>query len=231
MDKNFRGNFARLRGGLRQTNIKTVIMKYLFYFLPLLLINCTKPDDISSPCISGDCDARLILNYPMDENGYYHVDLDFEGDYYPRFNIYVEADDMYEKYQYNKTTVIEARFDTDTYWTIDGDLNFTVPLYNPWLSLSQYNGTPIPIDSADVTLSFYDGLVMPVVQRDTRIYLSDNCFGECNTSNGKMYGKRIVGPISPQILNDTINIYSEILWEAGSNYRVKDDLIAKIIIQ
>ena len=46
-----------------------------------------------------------------------------------------------------------------------------------------------------------------------------------------MYGKRIVGPISPQILNDTINIYSEILWEAGSNYRVKDDLIAKIIIQ
>ena len=206
-------------------------MKHLFFLLPILLINCTKPDEVSSPCISGDCDARLILDYPLDSNGYYHVDLDFNGEYYPRFNIYVEADDMYSEYQYNGSTIIEAKFDTNTFWTIDGDLNFTVPLYNPWLSLNQYNGTPLPVESTEVTLNFFAGSVMPVVQRDTRIYLSDNCFGECETQTGKLYGKRIVGPISPQILNDTISVFSRVLWEAGSNYRVKDDLVAKIIIE
>lgn len=206
-------------------------MKHLFFLLPLLLVSCTKPDDVSSPCISGDCDARLVLDYPKDGNGYYHVDLDFNGGYYPRFNIYVEADDMYPEYQYNGSTVIEAKFDTDTFWTIDGDLNFKVPLYNPWLSLNQYNGTPLPVDSADVSLSFYAGTVLPVVQRDTRIYLSGNCFGECETQTGKLYGKRIVGPISPQILNDTISVYARVLWEAGENYKVKDNLVAKIIIE
>ena len=232
MDKNFRGNFARLRGGLRQTIKTTVMIKHLIPLLTLLILSCTKPDDdFSSPCISGDCDARLILNYPQDENGYYHVDLDFDGEYYPRFDIFVEADDMYPEYQYNGVTVIEARFDTDTFWTIDGDVNFTLPLYNPWLSLTQYNGTPIPTDEVDVSLSFLDGYVLPVVQRDTRIYLSDDCYGGCEEQPNKLYGKRIVGPISPQIVNDTITIYGEILWEAGSKYQVKDDLVAKIIIE
>ena len=231
MDKNFRGNFARLRGGLRQTNIKTVIMKYFIFLLALLTLSCTKPDDVSSPCLSGDCDARLILNYPQDENGYYHVDLDFDGEYYPRFNIYVEADDMHEEYQYNGMTVIEAKFDTDTYWNVDGDLNFSVPLYNPWLSLTTYNGTQIPVGSTDVTVSFLKGYVVPIVQRNTRIYLSDDCFGGCEERPGKLYGKRIVGPISPQILNDTISVYGRVLWEAGSKYEVNDELVAKIIIK
>lgn len=210
-------------------------MKHLFYLLPLLLINCTKPDDISSPCISGDCDARLILNYPLDSNGYYHVDLDFDAayqnGYWPRFNMYVEADDMYEEYQYNKVSVVEARFDTDTYWTIDGTLNFTVPLYNPWTSLTQYNGTPIPVENQEVNLPQFIGMTLPIVQRDTRIYLTEDCFGECDTQPNKLYGKRIIGPIAPSLINDTIRIYSEVLWEGGSNYKVKDDLIAKIIIE
>ena len=232
MDKNFRGNFARLRGGLRQTNIKTVIMKYFIFLLALLTLSCTKPEeDLSSPCLSGDCNARLILDYPQDENGYYHVDLDFDGEYYPRFNIYVEADDMYEEYQYNGRTIIEAKFDTDTYWTVDGDLNFSVPLYNPWLSLTTYNGTQIPVGSQNVNVSFFDEYVVPIVQRGTRIYLSDDCFGGCIETPGKLYGKRIVGPISPQILNDTINVYGEVFWEAGSKYEFDDELVAKIIIK
>ena len=138
---------------------------------------------------------------------------------------------MHSQYQYNGRSVIEARFDTDTFWTVGGGINFVLPLYNPWLSLSQYNGTPLPVESTDVSLDFFDGQVIPIVQRDTRIYLSDDCFGGCDEYPGKLYGKRIVGPISPQVLNDTISIYSEILWEAGSNYQVKDDLIAKIIIE
>ena len=207
-------------------------MRHLIFLLIILTFGCTKPDgDISSPCISGDCDARLILDYPQDANGYYHVDLDFTGDYYPRFNIYVEADDMYPEYQYNGITVIEARFDTDTFWTVDGELNFTLPLYNPWLSLNQYNGTPLPTGSTDVSINFLDGYVVPIVQRDTRIYLSDDCFGGCEEQEDKLYGKRIVGPISPQILNDTITVYGEVFWEAGSKWEVKDDLVAKIIIE
>ena len=200
------------------------MMRYLIFLLIILSYSCTKEDIITSPCITGDCDAGLILDYPQDENGYYHVDLDFTGEYYPRFNIFVEADDMYPEYQYNGRTVIEARFDTDTFWTIDGTLNFTIPLYNPWLSLSQYNGTPLPVNNTDVSIDFFDGYVIPVVQRDTRIYLTPS-------GNGKLTGKRIVGPIAPTIINDTITVFGEVLWEAGSNYRVKDDLVAKIIIE
>ena len=205
--------------------------RLLLLFTLFLSLGCT-PEDIRPPlCLDGNCDGELFLPYPQDSNGVYRVDLDFDGEYYPRFDIYVEADDMHPEYQYNGVTVIEARFDTDTFWTIEGDVNFTLPLYNPWLSLTQYNGTPIPTESVDVSISFLDGYVIPIVQRDTRIYLSDDCFGGCEEQPNKLYGKRIVGPISPQILNDTISVYGEILWEAGSKYQVKDDLVAKIIIE
>ena len=132
--------------------------------------------------------------------------------------------DVLFKFGITKNMDVLKRFDTDTFWTIDGELNFSIPLYSPWFSLNQYNGTPIPVESVDVSLDFFDEYVIPVVQRDTRIYLQPS-------SNGRLSGKRIVGPISPQILNDTITVYSEVLWEAGSNYRVKDDLFAKIIIE
>ena len=65
-------------------------MRFTLFLFTLLALSCSKTDDISSPCMSGDCDARLILNYPQDTNGYYHVDLNFNAEYYPRFNIFVE---------------------------------------------------------------------------------------------------------------------------------------------
>ena len=211
-----------MRGGL--TRLKPNVMRFTLFLFTLLALSCSKTDDISSPCMSGDCDARLILDYPQDTNGYYHVDLNFNAEYYPRFNIFVEADDLLPEYRYNGVSVIEGRFDTDTYWTVDGELNFKVPLYNPWLSLSQYNGTPIPINSKNVSLTFFDGIVIPVVQRDTRVYLQPS-------QKNKVIGKRIVGPISPTLVNDTITIFSEVFWEAGSKYEYKDDLFVKIIIK
>ena len=74
-------------------------MRFTLFLFTLLALSCSKTDDISSPCMSGDCDARLILDYPQDTNGYYHVDLNFNAEYYPRFNIFVEDSliDLIEK--------------------------------------------------------------------------------------------------------------------------------------
>ena len=83
----------------------------------LLLIGCT-PDPLpSSPCISGDCQARMEFPTPKDENGYYHVDLEWGGTYYPYFNLDVYASKLRPEFEYNGIQLVEANFDSDYTWT------------------------------------------------------------------------------------------------------------------
>ena len=75
------------------------MIKYIIFIFALLNIGCEKQESIAPFCISGDCNATLILNYPQDENGYYIVDLDFNEAFqlgsWPTFDVFIEADDMY----------------------------------------------------------------------------------------------------------------------------------------
>lgn len=153
--------------------------------LAFLALSCSTDEvDVPPICVDGDCSAQFIVNYPQDINGYFHVDLNFDGQYYPRFNIELDADATHEAWRYNDRPVVVAAFDTDTYWQFQNDY-------------------------------------LPVVQ-GTNIYLSLQ-------SSGRMYGKRIVGPIPPEMVGDTITIYPQIMWDAGNAYQVKDFSLKFII--
>ena len=152
-------------------------------FITLFAISCTEPDK-PAVCDTGDCSAMFKVPYPKDSNGYYHVDLDFTQQYYPRFYAEVEADPTNPYWWYNDTPVVEAYFSSETV---------------------------LELEYEDV-----------YVVQPGRIYLHGR-------DSSKLYGKRLIGPIIPEMIGDTINVNVEILWDAGENYVVKDYLLNFIV--
>ena len=99
-----------------------VIPHFVVLFLLILFASCSKEDDIPQVCYDGSCDARLEIPGNLDENGYYHIDLNWNGQYYPRFSIdtYADATDPY--WWYNDQPVVQANFYTDTTWKFQNDV-------------------------------------------------------------------------------------------------------------
>ncbi len=97
------------------------------FFLLLLLVSfmftsCSKEEFTAAPtCYSGDCSASLVFSQKQDENGFYHVSLNWNGQYYPRFSILVDAATTNADYWYNGSPVVQATFDTDTTWEFQND--------------------------------------------------------------------------------------------------------------
>ena len=162
------------------------LMLIVTVFTFTLLLSCTPEEVLEYPtCSDAECGAFLIFPTEKDENGYYHVDLDWNGEHYPRFNVLVDAATTSEDFWYNGSPVVQATFDTNTTWNFQND-------------------------------------VLPIVQR-TRIYLS-------TYSSTRMQGKRIVGPIPPEMEGDTIDISATIWWEAGQ-YTKGREVFAKFIVE
>ena len=92
--------------------------KLLLLLFTILALGCAPEEINPSLCPDGDCNGKLFLPYPQDSNGIYRVDLDFDGEYLPRFNIYVEADDVDPFYYYNDIGVVQAAFESPAYWTL-----------------------------------------------------------------------------------------------------------------
>ena len=193
-------------------NLLLVIFATFIYSCDLLNV------DQNNSCIDGECDANMVLFYPKDSAGYYHVKLAWTGNYYPRFNLYVEA----KKYK-SGNSVISASFDTDTYWILGDSVSFVIPLYNPFTSLytNPYWNNPLPSRLDTIILSQFAGLLVPVVQNDTRIYLKEYFPGsdyrhpdEFKPSDPEkyMWSKRIVGPIAPSLKGDTATIFMVVNW-------------------
>ena len=88
----------------------------LLVLMLAMFASCSK-DDIPQVCYDGSCDASLELPGNIDSNGYHHIDLDWNGEYFPRFSIDVYADATDPYWWYNETPVAQANFYTDT--TID----------------------------------------------------------------------------------------------------------------
>ena len=88
----------------------------LLVLMLAMFASCSK-DDIPQVCYDGSCDASLELPGNIDSNGYYRIDLDWNGEYFPRFSIDVYADATDPYWWYNETPVAQANFYTDT--TID----------------------------------------------------------------------------------------------------------------
>lgn len=84
-------------------------------FLMLILASCTKEDVLPDTCTGGDCIASFSTNYNQDENGYYHVTLNYSNSTYPRFNVDVYANPTNNLYWYNDMPVVSAEFLGDKY--------------------------------------------------------------------------------------------------------------------
>lgn len=183
----------------------------LYIVLVLTLVSfftsCSKEDSISEAC-PGGCTSRMKLPGYLDDNGFYHIDLDFTGTYLPRFSIDVFATPILPEYQYNEVSVVSAEFDSNTFWKLGENLTYKISYYNPFSS-NYTSSSALPSRVEELTLDIFAGLEVNIVQ-NTEIYLSENkLFSE-------LYTKRIVGPFPPQIVGDTITIFAEIYWEAGN---------------
>lgn len=88
----------------------------LLVLMLAMFASCSK-DDVPQVCYDGSCDATLELPGNIDSNGYYHIDLEWNGEYFPRFSIDIYADATDPYWWYNETPVAQANFYTDT--TID----------------------------------------------------------------------------------------------------------------
>lgn len=100
--------------------------KILLLVITFINVSCIE-DDIAPPlCLTGDCEGDVFLNYPKDSNGYYHVDLDFNSTYLPRFDIFIEADSIDPYYYYNDIGVIQAAFESQSYWTMSNGVRVDI---------------------------------------------------------------------------------------------------------
>lgn len=102
-------------------NLKLVLLIFATIF-----VACTEEDVRPSLCQDGFCDGMLYTPYTKDSNGYYHVDLNFEGDYLPRFSIYVEADDVDPFYYYNDIGVVQSAFESSSYWVMNNGVEVDI---------------------------------------------------------------------------------------------------------
>ena len=208
LDKNLRCNLRAFRAAAS-------------LLLIAALSSCEK-EPFAPPCIGGECDAYIQSSFTKDSNGYYHAELDWTSEYYPYFSLDVYADKTSWEYRYNNESVVEAQFDTDSYFVLNDSVAFTISLYQPWLGLWTYNGTPIPYENTTIYLSQFDGTIVPVVQ-NTSIYFSDD-------EEGRFSTKRVVGPFPPTMIGDTISIYMKVRWDIGESL-IKDHFVEKFIIE
>ena len=155
--------------------------KLLLLVFATIFVACAEDEIVPPLCPDGDCNGQLYIPFPKDSNGYYRVDLDFNGEYLPRFDIFIEGDDVDPYYYYNDMGVVQAAFESSSYWVMP------------------------------------NGVEVDLVQ-STTFYLnnsSNNIEYQPSLSNRK-WGKRIIGPIPSEFINDTIVIRAEIYWDGGS---------------
>ena len=124
--------------------------------LTLLALACSKPSD-PSVCITGDCNAEMVFPISLDENGYYHVDLSWDQEYYPYFSIDINASPIDPFYFYGDSPVASAEFDSNTSWIVGDTLvmrqEYYLPFTTPWNS----NG-PLPYYIGNLNLTQFAGI-------------------------------------------------------------------------
>lgn len=185
-----------------------------------LFASCS-PEELAIDTCPGGCDAQMLWNYQKDDNGIYHVPLDWTGEYLPYFFVDVEAEAVEPIYMYNNESSIEARFDSNTSWVVGDSLVISIPYYTPFGNYTS-SGLPLPAGWTDVTLSQYEGEVINIAQ-PTGIRFSKK--------NGILKSRRYLGPFIPEMIGDTITVYMRVHWDGGDNSTVKDHYLEKFIVE
>jgi len=219
-------------------------MKITFYLFCLIFISCSinQKDEFNKEiCPDGECWVKLYTDFDVDSNGYHHVSPEWFSETSGRFNLHIESSPTIGRCQYNAISVVNSRFDSDTFWEVESSLSFTFGLYKPFESYYTQQGNIIKVKDTIVSIDYFKGQIIPVVQ-ETSIYhdVKDKmlCYGWNNpksgttptiTGNCTLYSKRIVGPLITKMIGDTIKIYSETFFDCGMNSKIVRDSISVII--
>ena len=190
-------------------------------FISYLALSCTPEPVLPAVCESGDCSSYIDFNRDKDSNGYYHVSLDWTGEYLPYFYVDVHADKTNPQYQYNNASVVTAEFDSNTSWKIGDTLVIQQAIYSPFGPTTS-TGIPLPVDYTDLTLTQFNGVEVNIAQR-TELYFREQ--------EGKFSTRRYLGPFIPQMIGDTISIYMRVHWDAGMSSIEKSKYIEKFIVK
>ena len=186
-----------------------------------LTLSCSPEPLIPAVCESGDCSSYIEFYRDKDSNGYYHVELDWTGEYLPYFYVDVHADKTNPLYQYNNSSVVTAEFDSNTSWKIGDTLVIQQPIYSPFGPVTS-TGIPLPVDYTDLALTQFKGLEVNIAQR-TELYFREK--------NNKFTTRRYLGPFIPQMIGDTITIYMRVNWDAGASSITKSKYLEKFIVK
>lgn len=187
----------------------------------VITLSCSTDLILPLACPDG-CQAQMVFPVSADENGYYHIRLDWSREYYPYFAVDVKASKVDEQYEYGGVKVVTAEFDSNASWIIGDSLTFIEPIYNPFLGNYTSSGVPIPISTSEVVLSQFSGMRVNVVQSSPIYFSEDEQF---------MYSRRIVGSIPPTMIGDTITLYMEVFWDAGMQSVKKSNFSEKFIVE
>ena len=207
-----------------------IYMKRMYVvFLLVALASCTKQvvnnnSTVEPDPFMGPVGSLVSMKYPKDVNGYYLVPLDATTSH-SRFNVYVEATKVKPRYRFNGVSGIQAHFDCDSYWLIMNSLAITIPLYNPFTSLSTnpFFNRRLPVGDTTVILSQFTNTMVPIVP-PTGVYLKDYVAGNFTQpadeymptdTTTRVWSKRIIGPIPKYFKGDTIKVYCRISWDVG----------------
>lgn len=200
-------------------------------------------------CPDDDCWVRLYSGrgdtviFEIDENGYHKVFPRWYSANFGEFNILIESSPTNAFCQYAGVPAVSSNFDSNAFYEIEGNISFTLPLYNPFQSLYSQGNNPIKVKDTIVSLSYFQGQIVPFVQ-ETTIYHTVKDKMECYgwdepfsgptpsvTGNCLLYSKRKVGPIIRDFIGDTIKIYSNTFFDCGSNSISVKDSISVIIME
>ena len=181
-------------------------------------------------CIDNNCDASfgistagsvLGASTPLDieyispdENGYFNIYLNFEGEYWPWFKIDAYATKLKKEWLINGVPFVTAGFTSDKAWVIGDTLTYSVPLYRPYGGLTNSSGQMIPEQTNEVTLTQFAGIEVNLVQ-NAAIYFSER--------GNFLWSRRVVGPVPPFFVGDTATIAMRIQWreKVYKNYEEK----------
>lgn len=87
--------------------------------LLILITSCSK-EDLLTTC-QGDCSATMEVPGYLDENGYYHIQLNWKQEFLPRFSIELYATPTSPELRYNNVPVVTAEFTSDREWYFQGE--------------------------------------------------------------------------------------------------------------
>ena len=188
--------------------------------LSLLALSCSK-DEFATVCLGGECEATMEIPGTTDVNGYHHIDLSWDQEFYPYFILDINATPIDPSQYIGGNPVATGRFDSDTTWIIGDTLVVKQVYYEPFTEPWTSNG-PLPSYSGNLLLSQFAGTEVNVAQ-GTSVYFSQK--------NGEFTTKRTIGPFPPHMINDTITVFMEVTWRGSSETIKKSHYSEKFIIE